>query len=242
MASDESHSMGAGHRHHHADLVKHNQNHFDAQSANWDDPEYVQVARESYAAILQHLGQFISRDDTRVLNFGCGSGLLESQLRHDVKHVTGVDISSGMVERMRHKIENEDWHNVKVVQADVLDEDAAAKHLQPGGFDLVVSCYTFHHLQDVSAIGKQLIRYLKPGGYLCIIDFAAGDRDESKSFHSHLSESAKASIGTHDGFSEEFLLCFYRDELQLKNLHVHPACPLKCGEDEYSTTIAFGQK
>ena len=58
--------------------------------------------------------KFISRDRTKVLNFGCGTGLLESQLRHDVKECVGIDISAGMIERMQHKIDNEKWENVSI--------------------------------------------------------------------------------------------------------------------------------
>ena len=227
----------------HAELIKHNQRHFDKESTNWDDPEYVRVSHETYTTLIKHM-KFISRDRTKVLNFGCGTGLLESQLRHDVKECVGIDISAGMIERMQHKIDNEKWENVKSIQVDILDEtDASQRLLQnyEGLFDMIVSCYTFHHLQNVNAIGKTLVKLLKPGGYFCIIDFAALE-DKSKEFHSHLSEEAKASIGTHDGFSKDFLVEFYESELGLNNIQVESACPLKHDEDEYPTVIAYGQK
>lgn len=110
-------------------------------------------------------------------------------------------MSSGMVERMRHKTEQEKWNNVKVVQADILGESEVTQQLQNDGFDLIVSCYTFHHLQDVTAIGQALMKYLKPEGYFCMIGW-------SSSHSSLLSEAAKASIRTRwilKGLSIRFL-------------------------------------
>ena len=191
----------------------------------------------------------ISRE-TRVLNFGCG-GLLGSQLRHDVKECVGIDISHGMVECMQCKIDKEQWENVRVVEMDILSEDdsEASQHkLQCEGlFDMIVSLYTFHRLKDISAIGKALTKHLRPGGIFCIVDFASVAQDKSKEFHSHLSVEARASIGTHDGFTKDFLIDYYQCQLGLRNVEVHSACPLKCGgdgeeEEEYPTVIAYGQK
>mmetsp|Transcript_31854 Transcript_31854/g.58877 ORF Transcript_31854/g.58877 Transcript_31854/m.58877 type:complete len:88 (+) Transcript_31854:93-356(+) len=86
------------------------------------------------------------------------------------------------------------------------------------------------------------MKYLNPGGYFCMIDFAAKHQGQYKGFHSHLSQAASSSIGIHDGFSTDFLVHFYANQLGLKNVQVHPACPLKCEEDEYPTVIVYGQK
>ena len=51
----------------HADLIGQNQHHFDKESTNWDDPEVVKVAQESYTTLQKHLSKFISVE-TRVLN------------------------------------------------------------------------------------------------------------------------------------------------------------------------------
>lgn len=151
----------------HLDLVGHNQAHFDEQSAKWDDDtEYIRVSKETYKTLKQHIGPFLSRDHTRVLNFGCGTGLLEAQLRNDVKQIVGVDISGGMIERVRDKIEQGRWENVNAIQVDILDEiDAAEKiHGEWASFDLILTAYTFHHLHDVQKIGNALTQYLRPGG------------------------------------------------------------------------------
>ncbi|KAK1746711.1 methyltransferase [Skeletonema marinoi] len=245
----------------HTTLLKANQDHFDEQATKWDDdPEYVKVSRTSYATIMHHLGRFLSsRDDddhpTSILNFGCGTGLLEAQLRSNVTSITGIDISDGMILRMNTKIQAESWTNVTALQMDILDE-AQASLLPIQGFDMIISCYTFHHLQDVTAVGGALLKYLKPGGYLCIIDFAAASTENNDVHYHHtqhdhqqeqdeqqqtlgmkLSEAAKASIGSHDGFSKRFLIDYYQSVLDLENVTVEDATPV-----EYPTVIAYGQK
>lgn len=241
----------------HASLIKANQDHFDEQATKWDDdPEYARISQESYDTIIHHMGQFIS-SSTKVLNFGCGTGLLEAQLRLDVSGIIGIDISAGMISEMKSKIEREKWTNVSALQMDILlDNEEVHKtsqreELSEQGFDLVISFYTFHHLQDVDAIGKALMKYLKPGGYFCMIDFAATASTDAKNVddkqhehHKHkdeLSEAAKASIGSHDGFSNSFLIDYY-NRLGLKNVTVAAATPLRCDEMAYPTFIAYGKK
>lgn len=205
---------------------------------------------------MHHMGQFIS-SSTKVLNFGCGTGLLEAQLRVNVGRITGIDISAGMISEMKRKIEGEKWTNVSALQRDILLEDeevhktSRQEELYEQGFDLVISCYTFHHLQDVDAIGKALMKYLKPGGCFCMIDFAAtasaatenvdGKEDEHHKHKGELSEAAKASIGSHDGFSNSFLIDYY-NRLGLENVTVAAATPLRCDEMAYPTFIAYGRK
>eukprot|EP00986_Skeletonema_menzelii_P015995 scaffold13252_cov118-Skeletonema_menzelii.AAC.2 len=262
----------------HASLLKANQDHFDEQATKWDDdPEYIKVSRESYSTIMHHLGRFLfssppsssssSREvdhpTTNVLNFGCGTGLLEAQLRFNVTSITGVDISKGMIDRMRHKIQEESWSNVTALQMDILD-NAQTTLLPMEGFDMIISCYTFHHLQDVTAIGRALLKYLKPDGYFCIIDFAAAaaaanaehtehhhEHHDHQEVHEHqkryhagdkLSEAAKASIGTHDGFSKSFLIDYYQTVLGLENVIVEDATPLYYDGMEYPTIVAYGRR
>jgi SAM-dependent methyltransferase len=41
----------------------------------------------------------------------------------------------------------------------------------PDAVDLVFSCDTYHHMNDRIAYFRSLIRYLKPGGRVAILDF-----------------------------------------------------------------------
>ena len=151
------------------------------------------------------------------------------------------------------------------LQIDILDV-AQTSSLPIEGFDMIISCYTFHHLEDVTAIGRALMKYLKKGGVFCIIDFAVAasiaehnhiehhhkqhdhhqeeqeQEHERKHHGDKLSEAAKASIGTHDGFSESFLTDYYENVLELENVVVEDATPLSCDDMEYPAIVAYGRR
>ena len=65
--------------HNHDELVHHNQKHFDDKSSEWDDdPEVKAVSNNVFKEIQSQLT--LDQSSTRVLNFGCGTGLLEQEI------------------------------------------------------------------------------------------------------------------------------------------------------------------
>ena len=90
-----------------------------------------------------------------VLDVGCGTGLCGPRLAPYARHLTGVDLSVGMLERAREK-----------QVYDTLSKCELTLYLQdnPGAFDLVVSADTlvyFGALEDVAAAAAAALR---PGG------------------------------------------------------------------------------
>jgi ubiquinone/menaquinone biosynthesis C-methylase UbiE len=105
--------------------------------------------------------------EDRVVDLGAGTGLLTLALAPTVAEVVAVDISPGMLERLRARGEVDAVRNVVPMIADLrrlpLDDASAT---------LVVSNYAFHHLDDAA---KELAlaearRVLEPGGRLVVCD------------------------------------------------------------------------
>ena len=42
-----------------------------------------------------------------------------------------------------------------------------------GSFDVSVSRYALHHAVDVAAVADELVRVVRPGGRIVVVDFAA---------------------------------------------------------------------
>jgi ubiquinone/menaquinone biosynthesis C-methylase UbiE len=76
--------------------------HFDERAREWDDdPRRIRRARAVAAEIRKVVP--LSRD-TRLLEFGAGTGLLATEVADDVGSVTLVDTSEGMRDQAKRKI------------------------------------------------------------------------------------------------------------------------------------------
>jgi len=96
----------------------------------------------------------------RVLDAGCGSGLLSAALRAKGAIVTGFDSSSAMVELARQRLgENAELHVADLSQP---------LPFADGAFDDVVASLVLHYLRDWTAPLAELRRVLKPGGRLIL--------------------------------------------------------------------------
>lgn len=146
----------------------------DRSLAYWSGraPEYSQLHEEelasergaSFAAVLGGLPKV--QPGARVLDLGCGSGLLTIVLADKGCKVTGVDFSADMLDQARinaarHGVAG----NAEFVQADVHELP-----FDEGTFDLVVTRNVTWVLQDVARVYAGVLRVLKPGGMFVNID------------------------------------------------------------------------
>jgi SAM-dependent methyltransferase len=96
----------------------------------------------------------------RVLDAGCGGGRHAYYAARNGADVWAVDIGPAVEVA---KANNRSLDNVRVAQADV-------HHLpfEPASFDLVYSIGVLHHLPDPESAFRNLLRYVKPGGWIHI--------------------------------------------------------------------------
>jgi 2-polyprenyl-6-hydroxyphenyl methylase / 3-demethylubiquinone-9 3-methyltransferase len=96
---------------------------------------------------------------SRVLDVGCGGGLLCEAMAREGASVTGLDLSPGMVEVARlHALEQ----NLTI---DYRNEDVAALAArEPGSFDVVTSMEMLEHVPDPAQMTATLASLVRPGG------------------------------------------------------------------------------
>ena len=136
---------------------------FDTAAATWDEnPGRVKVANDVARAIRETVKL---APDMDVLDFGCGTGLLTLQLQHQVRTITGIDSSQGMIDILGAKIKKQGLRNVKTRLIDLDQGDVLE-----GQYDLVVSSMTLHHIRDVPILLDQFARIVKPTGQVAIAD------------------------------------------------------------------------
>ena len=100
----------------------------------------------------------------RVLDAGCGSGLLALELSRHFRGVVALDISEPMLAIARRK------RNAPNIEYQLCDVNAFSS--QPA-FDAIVSHTMLHHLSDIPAILEKFRRWLVPGGSLILLDCVA---------------------------------------------------------------------
>jgi len=100
---------------------------------------------------------------SRVLDVGCGGGLLAEALARAGARVTAIDLAPGMIEVARlHAAESALAVDYRLVAAEEL---AAA---EPAGFDVVTCMEMLEHVPEPAAMTATLARLLRPGGALFV--------------------------------------------------------------------------
>ena len=143
---------------------------FDVWSRFYDLP-WVQraVYRAPHDAVVARLRAARCR---RVLDVGCGTGLLAARVRRALPgtRIVGCDFSSGMLAPARARDRRVPWAR----------GDAGRLPFRNGTFDAVVSTEAFHWFPDKRAALRECARVLVPGGRLLLVlvnpRFAAAGR------------------------------------------------------------------
>jgi ubiquinone/menaquinone biosynthesis C-methylase UbiE len=145
---------------------------FDVQAKDWDsDPKKVERARVVAEAIRNTVP--LSKD-MKVLEYGCGTGLLSFALQSDLGEITLADTSQGMLDVLKEKIANSGVTNMHPVRLDLLSDP-----LPDGRYDLTYSLMVLHHIDNVKKVLSGFHDLLVPGGTLLVADL---DKEDG-SFH-----------------------------------------------------------
>jgi len=170
-------------------------NRFDKEALSWDDlPRRVELAK----AVVREVKDKLKKDD-KVLDFGCGTGLVGLNLAPFVKEVVGIDTSLKMVERFNEKAKLLNL-NAKAFKKDIFEVDEV--------FDVAVSSMTIHHIKDLNALSMKLQNIANK---IFIADLCK----EDGTFHDHGNEGVE-----HFGFLKKELFEIFRDfDLEYRVIH-----------------------
>lgn len=108
----------------------------------------------------------VASDATRVLDIGCGDGLLLQKLVRTSRHITGIDPDAAALMKARERLS--DHPDVQTVLGDFL----ASPELDTRHFDLITCVATLHHMPLVPAL-ERMRNLLAPGGLLRVVGLSA---------------------------------------------------------------------
>jgi SAM-dependent methyltransferase len=133
----------------------------DRRGGKWDPVEFFARGVKEIEAVLAYTdaaGIRLARNDA--FDFGCGVGRLTQALADHFTRVTGVDISSTMIEEARRH--NRHGERVRYQVNDVPDLAA----FPDASFDFVYSNITLQHVPPEPALAyiKEFVRIIRPGG------------------------------------------------------------------------------
>lgn len=157
---------------------------FDKRALTWDDEYRVGRAK----IIAQEIKNTVPiNSEYTALEFGCGTGLISFNLYEELKNVTLVDTSKGMIQVVNSKIKEYNANNMKAYEKDINKEFFKEK------YDAIYTSMVLHHINNLQETLETLGAMLNEGGYLCIVDLTKDDG----SFHKN-----EKDFSGHNGFEE----------------------------------------
>lgn len=102
-----------------------------------------------------------------VIEIGCGTGLNFPLLREAVGpegEIIGVDLTDAMLAQARQRVQEQNWSNIELVQAD------ASEFQFPQGVDGIISTFALSLVPGSDQVIENGYQALKPGGRWVVLD------------------------------------------------------------------------
>lgn len=145
-------------------------------------PEWDTLHRHDNSKIERILDYADINNNISVLDVGCGTGVLfPFYLNRDVGSLTGVDLSSGMIEKAKEKFTDP---RITLIVGD-------AEQLQLDTFDRCVIYSALPHFKDAAKLIEKLSLALKPDGRLTVAHSESRDTIDQR----HKGSASDVSVG-----------------------------------------------
>lgn len=103
----------------------------------------------------------IGGEGEKVLDIGCGSGMLLYQFHDTFKTLVGLEYSEHRLKQANVNLADQDFVAVQGSAEDMVE-------IESNSIDRIISADTIEHIPDVYTAASEMLRVLKPGGKLVI--------------------------------------------------------------------------
>ncbi len=151
---------------------------FAENAAHWDAIRSLHVDEAEVEALLvKRLGDRPLGD---LVDVGTGTGRILTLLAPKASRALGVDQSREMLGIARAALEHAGLRHATVRQGDMY-----ALPLADASADTIIIHQVLHYAEYPAAVLAEASRVLRPGGRLCVVDFAPHDLEALRDEHSH---------------------------------------------------------
>ncbi len=141
---------------------------WDRAASSYDKEE--QKDEKTYQQIIEKTKGYLKSTDI-ILDFGCGTGLFANEIAKAAKKIHAIDISSKMIAKAKFKAQKQEILNVEYTRSTIFDE-----RLKEGTFDVILSFYILHLVDDTQAVMQRMNELLKPGGLIIFATPCMGEK------------------------------------------------------------------
>jgi len=136
-------------------------------------------------------------ENIKLLDLGCGTGLELDEIFkvNPTVHVTGIDLTESMLEKLRQK------HAARINQLNLVLADYFKYDFGTETYDVILSMQTLHHFvaEDKIRLYKKIKSALKPDGFYIESDYMAPDQ-AFEDLHIAENERRRAEQGIKEGY------------------------------------------
>lgn len=127
----------------------------------WDKNSEFKPLHEINPLRLGFIDQCAGLQGKRVLDVGCGGGILSESMAQKGAEVTGIDLGDKALKVARlHSLESGVSVNYRLVSVEELADEA------PESFDIVTCMEMLEHVPDPDAVVQACAKLVKPGGHV----------------------------------------------------------------------------
>ncbi|MEH6356306.1 MAG: bifunctional 2-polyprenyl-6-hydroxyphenol methylase/3-demethylubiquinol 3-O-methyltransferase UbiG [Marinobacter sp.] len=139
---------------------------FEALASRWWDPgSEFKPLHDINPLRLNYIDERVSLPGKKVIDIGCGGGLLSEGMARRGAHVTGIDMGEAPLSVARlHGLES----GVQVDYQKITVEELARDPKHAGQYDVVTCLEMLEHVPDPSSVIRACASLLKPGGHLFV--------------------------------------------------------------------------
>mgnify|MGYP000164383215 CR=1 FL=1 len=127
----------------------------------WDPNSEFKPLHDINPLRLQLIDELAGLQGKRVLDVGCGGGILSESMSARGADVTGIDLGEKALKVAElHRLESGENVHYRLIEVETLAQE------QPASFDVVTCMEMLEHVPDPAAVVRACATLVKPGGHV----------------------------------------------------------------------------